>query len=171
LRGAFELRLSSSPGLWLWPLINVVWLVWHSARVSGSELQGPSYDDLVARLVEQDARLAERDAVVAALLAEVAELRRRLGMDSSNSSKPPSSDGLDRQRRSGSGSGKRGKPRGAPGATRMLVDDPDEQVTCRPQHCGGCAEELGAADVFASQRRQVVEVPPPPKPYVTGASS
>ncbi len=56
-------------------MINVVWLVWHSARVSGSESQRPSYDDLVARLVEQDARLAERDAerdaVIAALLAEV----------------------------------------------------------------------------------------------------
>lgn len=151
----------------MWPLIIVVWLVWHSARVSGSESQRSSYDDLVARLVERDARLAERDAQVAALLAEVAELRRRLGMDSSNSSKPPSSDGLDRQRRSGSGSGKRGKPRGAPGATRMLVDDPDERITVRPANCGGCAAGLGAADVFASQRRQVVEVPPPPKPYVT----
>jgi hypothetical protein len=102
----------------LWALINVVWLVWHSARVSGSESQRPSYDDLLARLVEQDERLAERDAAIAALLVEVAELRRRLGMDSSNSSKPPSSDGLDRQRRSGSGSGRRGKPGGAPGGTR-----------------------------------------------------
>lgn len=159
----FDLRVRSSA----LPLAGVVWLVWHSALVSGSESQRPSYDDLVARLVELDARLAERDAVVAALLAEVAELRRRLGMDSSNSSKPPSSDGLDRQRRSGSGSGKRGKPRGAPGATRMLVDDPDERITCRPTRCGGCADDLAAAGVFASQRRQVIEVPPPPKPFVS----
>jgi transposase len=159
----FGLRVSS----FALPLAGVVWLVWHSARVSGSESQRPSYDDLVARLVELDARLVERDAVVAVLLAEVAELRRRLGMDSSNSSKPPSSDGLDRQRRSGSGSGKRGKPRGAPGATRMLVDDPDERIPCRPTSCGGCGDDLGAAGVFASQRRQVVEVLPPPKPFVS----
>ncbi|MCM4084346.1 hypothetical protein [Paractinoplanes hotanensis] len=38
--------------------------------MSGSESQRPSYDDLLARLVE-------RDAVISALLAEVAELRRR----------------------------------------------------------------------------------------------
>jgi transposase len=134
--------------------------VWHSAWVSGSELQRPSYDDLVARVVEQD-------AVISALLAEVAELRRRLGMDSSNSSKPPSSDGLDRTRRSGSGSGRRGKPRGAPGATRMLVDDPDERITCRPGSCGACAGDLAAASVFARQRRQVIEVPPAVRPHVT----
>lgn len=134
--------------------------MWHSARVSGSESQRPSYDDLVARVVEQD-------AVITALMAEVAELRRRLGMDSSNSSKPPSSDGLGRQRRSGSTSGRRGKPRGAPGATRMLVDDPDERITCRPDSCGGCAGDLAAASVFARQRRQVIEVPPPVRPRVT----
>jgi len=32
---------------------------------------------------------------IVALEAEVADLRRRLGQDSSNSSKPPSSDGLE----------------------------------------------------------------------------
>ncbi|RFS37380.1 IS66 family transposase, partial [Micromonospora craniellae] len=45
-----------------------------------------SYEDLVAMLVE----LRER---VDRLEAENAELKRRLGMNSSNSSKPPSSDG------------------------------------------------------------------------------
>ena len=49
----------------------------------------------------------------------------------------------------------------------MLVDDPDERVTCRPASCGGCAGDLAAAGVFASQRRQVIEVPPPVKPRVT----
>ena len=142
--------------------------------MSGSESLRPSYDELAARVAEQDARVAERDArvaerdaVITALMAEVAELRRRLGMDSSNSSNPPSSDGLDRTRRSTPGSGKRGKPRGAPGATRMLVDDPDEKIPCRPSICGNCADDLGGAKVFAAQRRQVFDLPPPPKPYVT----
>lgn len=40
------------------------------------------------------AALAERDAVIAALLAEIEQLKRRVGMDSSNSSMPPGSDGL-----------------------------------------------------------------------------
>jgi hypothetical protein len=38
--------------------------------------------------------LAQRDALIAVLAARVAELEARLGMNSRNSSKPPSSDGL-----------------------------------------------------------------------------
>ncbi|WP_407671477.1 DUF6444 domain-containing protein, partial [Parafrankia elaeagni] len=45
----------------------------------------PSYEELV-RLVADQAALIER------LTARVAELERRLGADSSTSSKPPSSD-------------------------------------------------------------------------------
>src|SRR3954467_9556432 len=44
---------------------------------------------LQARIAEQDARLAEQDA-------RIAELERRLAASSRNSSKPPSSDGLDK---------------------------------------------------------------------------
>ena len=142
-------------------------MVWHSARVSGSGSQGPSYDDLAALVTEQAALIAALTAEVAGLRAEVAQLRARWGMDSSNSSKPPSSDGLGRERRSTSGSGKRGKPRGAPGVTKMLVDDPDEKVPCRPAACGNCAGDLAEAKVFAAQRRQVIDLPPPPKPHVT----
>ena len=39
------------------------------------------------------AALAERDAVIAVLVAEIEQLKRRVGMDSSNSSMPPGSDG------------------------------------------------------------------------------
>jgi transposase len=91
-----------------------------------------------------------------------------LGMDSSNSSKPPSQDGLTRQKRSrGSSGGKRGKPFGAPGTTLRLVDDPDERIECRPSCCGGCAADLAGAMEYCRQRRQVVDLPPPPKPRVT----
>ena len=38
--------------------------------------------------------LAQRDALIAALAGRVAELEARLGKNSRNSSKPPSSDGL-----------------------------------------------------------------------------
>ena len=38
--------------------------------------------------------LAERDALIVALAGRVAELEARLGKNSQNSSKPPSSDGL-----------------------------------------------------------------------------
>ena len=40
------------------------------------------------------ALLAQRDALIAVLAARVSELEARLGMNSRNSSRPPSSDGL-----------------------------------------------------------------------------
>jgi hypothetical protein len=47
---------------------------------------------------EVEALIASLRAEIAALRAEVADLRRQLGRDSSNSSQPPSSDGLRKKR-------------------------------------------------------------------------
>jgi transposase len=139
--------------------------------VPEAESQRPSYDELARLVVVQAARIVELEALeaeVVGLRAELAELQRRLGSNSSNSSKPPSQDGLAKSARSkGSSSGKRGKPFGAPGATRMLVDDPDETFERAPQACGECGHDLAGAQEFCRQRRQVVELPPPPKPHVT----
>jgi transposase len=135
--------------------------------VPEAELQRPSYDELAQLVVAQAARIAELETEVVGLRAELAELKRRLGTNSSNSSKPPSQDGLAKSKRSsGSSGGKRGKPYGAPGATRMLVDDPDETHERAPHACGGCRHDLAGAEEFSRQRRQVVDLPPPPKPHV-----
>jgi len=50
--------------------------------------------ELREQLVVVVAALAEWDAVIVELRAEIVELRRRLGQNSRNSSKPPSTDGL-----------------------------------------------------------------------------
>ena len=52
----------------------------------------PSYDELAALVVRQAAVIEQLQTEVAALRAENAELKRRLGMNSTNSAKPPSSD-------------------------------------------------------------------------------
>ncbi len=133
-----------------------------------AEPQRPSYGELAALVAAQAARIAELEAEVVGLRTELTELKRRLGTNSSNSSKPPSQDGLAKSKRSsGSSGGKRGKPYGAPGATRMLVDDPDETFERAPEACGGCSHHLAGAEEFSRQRRQVVDLPPPPKPHVT----
>ncbi len=97
------------------------------------------------------------------LEAENVELRRRLGLNSSNSSKPPSSDGLGRSRpQQGKNSGRRrGKQPGAPGSTLELVADPDEVLEHRPQRCitVGCGSPLVEGHEYGRQRRQVVELP------------
>ncbi|MET7952255.1 IS66 family transposase [Micromonospora sp. NPDC005324] len=117
-----------------------------------------SYEELLALLVE----LRER---VDRLEAENVELRRRLGLNSSNSSKPPSSDGLAKPRprpgESKSSGRRRGKQPGAPGWTLELVADPDQVVGHRPQRCvnPACGAGLANGREYGRQRRQVVELP------------
>ncbi|HSJ46479.1 MAG TPA: IS66 family transposase, partial [Euzebyales bacterium] len=114
----------------------------------------PSY----ARLVEM---VAERDAVIAELRAEVAELRRRLDADSSNSSTPPSAEGLRKKpatpRRRG---GRKGKRPGDPGRHLAQTADPDEVIEHAPERCHGCDASLDDADVAGVVRRQVFDIPP-----------
>jgi uncharacterized coiled-coil protein SlyX len=82
----------------------------------------PDVVDLEATVAVQAAIIAELRAVnavqaqtIAALEARVAELERRLGTDSSNSSKPPSSDGLRKPARTKQRGGERAEGRRAPG--------------------------------------------------------
>jgi uncharacterized coiled-coil protein SlyX len=74
-----------------------------------------------AVIAELRAANAEQARLIATLQAQVAELERRLGKDSSNSSKPPSTDGLRKPRRLERQAAEQpvrrpGKQPGAPGA-------------------------------------------------------
>jgi len=118
------------------------------------------------------AELAEQTALTAAALARVAELERRLGLDSGNSGKPPSSDGLKkkaprtRSLRERSGR-KTGGQRGHRGETLRAAENPDAVVDHFPQTCSGCggALEAGAATDFTA--RQVFDLPEPRPLVVT----
>ena len=94
----------------------------------------PTYQELVD-LVASQAELIEK------LTARVAELERRLGADSSNSSRPPSSDSVytkkvakTRSARQRSGR-KPGKKPGDPGVSRSLTDHPDKTIRIDPDTC------------------------------------
>src|SRR5437016_328259 len=118
--------------------------------------------DLPTEVVEL---IASLKAQVAALQAEVAELRRRLDLDSSNSSKPPSSDGLKKKPRiSGSLRGRSGKPSGGQsghkGGTLRQVANPDhmvEHTACACEHCGWTLEAA-----TGTEKRQVFDIPERP---------
>jgi transposase len=115
---------------------------------------------VIDQLREANARLV---AANAALAARVTELERRLGKDSSNSSRPPPSDGLGKPpvgRRERRGGGRApGKQPGAPGAHLAQVPDPDEVVVHAPQRCGGCGGDLTLAPVTGVEARQVFDLP------------
>jgi transposase len=117
---------------------------------------------LIEHLIAQNALLVgERDA----LLARVAELERRLGLDSSNSGKPPSSDGLKKPPRVSSlreSSGKKsGGQTGHPGETLCRVEKPDATIDHYPQACAGCGGPLTAATATGHVARQVFDLPQP----------
>ena len=118
-----------------------------------------------AACAARDAVIAEQGQAIEELRAEVADLRRRLGRNSGNSSMPPSSDDLPgkvppKRERRGRGSGRsRGKQPGAPG-TSMTWAQPDEVINHRPAGVCGCGADLaGAADLGVARSCQQLEVP------------
>lgn len=97
--------------------------------------------------------------------ARIAELEARAGRSSRNSSKPPSSDGLDKpapKPRSLRGrTGRRpGGQAGHGGTTLARVAKPDHEVVHEPGCCGGCRRSLGDRPVTGVERRQRFDLPP-----------
>src|SRR3954451_14155221 len=125
---------------------------------------------LVARTPPEVLRLlAQLLDRIEKLEAENRDLKARLGLNSSNSSKPPSTDLPNRKRRPPvpkSGRKRGGQP-GHRRHERPLVppDQVDEVVECRPSHCDACAASLAGND-GEPLRRQVAEIPPI-RPHVT----
>ena len=120
----------------------------------------------------ESATTEELRVLVAALMAEnrtlkerVAELEWRLGLDSANSGKPSSSEGLKREARVRSlrdPSGKKsGGQEGHEGKTLRQVDNPDEGIDHYPEVCAQCGTALGAAAATNYQKRQVFDLPKP----------
>jgi len=118
--------------------------------------------ELRAQVAERDARIAELMAKVEALTARVAELETRLGQNSSNSSKPPSSDvpGSPRQGKKSTGRRPGGQPGHKKQERRLLPPEEVKHfVELRPKRCEGCGKGLVGED-REPRRHQVVEVPP-----------
>jgi transposase len=113
-------------------------------------------------MAEKDDLIRELFAQVRALTSKVVELEARLALNSRNSSKPPSSDGLNKPKpkslRKASGRPKGGQ-KGHPGGTLKQVSEPDRVVRhLAPSHCDGCQHPLSDAKVV--EVRQVFDLPP-----------
>jgi transposase len=109
------------------------------------------------------AALEAKDAEIESLRTEFAALRERLGQNSTNSSRPPSSDPpqVGRPSRREPSGKKQGAQVGHQGAGRSLkpVEEVDHIVDLRPLRCRRCGRPL-AGDDPQPARRQVTEIPP-----------
>src|SRR5277367_2567887 len=111
--------------------------------------------------------LASKDRRIAELEALVAELVRRLGLDSTNSSKPPSSDGLKKKPRAprslrGKSGKKSGGQEGHAGDTLRQVAKPDFVVPHEACVCQHCCLPLDPKAPVAVEKRQVFDLPERP---------
>src|SRR5262249_53257816 len=109
-----------------------------------------------AALAELEERLTEAEQ-------QIQELRARLDQNSTNSSKPPSTDpiGVKRKPPSPLSRKRRGGQKGHPRRMRALV--PPERVAsvtdCKPAECRRCGHPLSGEDA-EPRRHQVAELPP-----------
>jgi len=116
---------------------------------------------------------AEKDALIRALFdimeargLRIAALKRSLGLDSTNSGKPPSSDGLKKKparvRSLRVKSGKTsGGQKGHKGETRKQIAHPDEIVEHEPEHCLSCGNALVGFPADSYKSRQIFDLAPP----------
>jgi len=131
------------------------------ARIGMQARQIATQGELIAA---QAAQLETLGELVEALQAQIAELERRLGMDSSNSSTPPSKDRpgaatRQRGRRGGSGRERGGQP-GHPGRSLQRVAVPDRREIVEPGSCAGCGGGLDAAAGQVAGSVQVFDIAP-----------
>lgn len=131
-------------------------------------------EERVKQLAERTRELAEQSDQMAEQEKKIEELERQLAAfqrNSTNSSKPPSSDGLaGKPRRRGRTKKSRRKPGGQPGhrgnhRPRVAGDRVDEVKCVLPEQCSHCGHALPeqleqAAAMGEPQRHQVTEMPP-----------
>jgi hypothetical protein len=106
---------------------------------------------------------------IAAQAKRIAVLEERVNRNSSNSSKPPSSDSPYKRSPPKEPSGrKQGGQKGHPGSQRAMLDASavDETVPHYPSTCSGCGHALPPVADGSPIREQIWDVPPI-KPHVT----
>jgi len=115
------------------------------------------------QIQQQQIQIQQQQVRIQQLKTRVHELETRLSKDSSNSSKPPSSDGLKRKPKSqrGKSDKKPGGQRGRIGKGLAQVKNPDVIVTHAPTSCNGCGSNLDTVGGFCAEKRQVFEIPQP----------
>ena len=100
---------------------------------------------LTAQIAAQSSRLTAKDDEIKAMSEELAKLKARMKKDSHNSSKPPSTDGLNKKTKSlrKPSTKPSGCQKGHKGSTLAWKQNPTHTVVCPlPQTCDGCSKAL-----------------------------
>lgn len=119
----------------------------------------PTYEELLHIIEEQRKTINDQCKIIERLEKRVAELEERLGLNSTNSSKPPSTDQKRNKQKP-----KGGARKGHPGQFRKLFDHVDKHMTSKMSQCKYC----GSKDLQkrSSQFFDQVDIPEI-EPFVT----
>jgi transposase len=119
--------------------------------------------ELESLLQAGDVRIRELESLLEAALERIGKLEHRLGLNSTNSSKPPSSDGLRRENRTRSERGRSGKKsggqKGHTGNTLEMSKTPQYEVDHKVLECDGCGRCLRDVEPSQHKIRQVFDLP------------
>jgi transposase len=136
------------------------------AKLKRSEAENAS---LRAELARGTAEIPLLLATIGDLRDRIAELERSAKLNSANSGKPPSSDGMAKPERKIRTTSQRdrkekkpsGGQKGHPGATLQQVKNPDVTFNYFPPRCDGCGAELDPSSASGYAARQVFDLPAP----------
>lgn len=124
---------------------------------------------IIQQLQEENRQLREENRqlkeTIQKLMGHVRELERRINLNSANSSKPPSSDGLNKKNRTKSLREKSerssGGQKGHEGKTLKAVTHPDVVVVHPLVLCPKCQSSLEEVPIKTIHKRQVFDIPQP----------
>jgi transposase len=151
---------------------NLVWALVAELEQKASQLgeYAMLITVLVAQIIRQTAQIAQqltqitsKDSQIQALTDELASLKARMSKDSHNSSKPPSTDGLQKKTKSlRKPSGKpSGGQKGHKGSTLAWTQTPTRTVILPlPEKCDRCDKQLAQESAQLAEKRQVINLPP-----------
>lgn len=112
-------------------------------------------------IAQQAKQIAELQASLQTALRKIAALEARLAQNSSNSSRPPSSDGLTKAPAFPRSSGKvRGGQKGHRGDTLKMVAQADEVILHPVVGVCSCGSDLSQVTGQVNAKRQVFDLPP-----------
>ena len=96
-----------------------------------------------------------------ALQDQVDELKCHLGLNSTNSSKPPSTDSpfVPKPKTASNAKRKAGGQKGHEGKNLKTVEHPDVVIVSSPQECSGCGASLADTHSHLVASRQVFDLP------------
>ncbi|MBI3151245.1 MAG: IS66 family transposase [Chloroflexi bacterium] len=132
-------------------------------KLDREQLDKLDKETLLDLLLAALARIDDLEGLVAEQAVLIQQLQDQVAKNSSNSSKPPSSDGLKKPKsRSLRQKGQHplgGQP-GHQGNTLKMVAEPDHVVLHDVGHCPHCQCDLAAIAAVGYERRQVFDIPP-----------